>query len=54
MSINFVEFVISKHIVKTSNGSVYVSWDSIEDELLNAIPNSNRETIAALLKEYRA
>ena len=49
---NFVEHVIRKHIIPTDAGT-YVSWDSVYDELMDAIPNATHEDIRMMIQETR-
>ena len=48
---SFVEHVIEKHILHETLGAKYVSWDSVYDELKDAIPNATNEEIRLMIQE---
>ena len=56
---NFIQHVIEKHIVHEvlfgegpgATKAQYVSWDSVYDELMDAIPNATHEDICLMIQE---
>jgi len=49
----FIEFAIEQRIVKVSGGDVYVSWDSVYDDIRCEFPSLSHERVVELMSSYQ-
>ena len=49
----FIQWSIEQHIVKVSGGDVYVSWDSVYDDIRAEFPSLSHERVCELMRAHQ-